>query len=86
MYYTLRMGNYGGRAVGMRWFLVTEPALLLAAARAVDVGGLADRRPLLLGVLAGAAAVSALGGAVNAWEEGFVYVFFQSLGLASVEG
>jgi hypothetical protein len=86
VYYTLRMGNYGGRAVGMRWFLVTEPALLLAAARAVDVGGLADRRPLLLGVLAGAAAVSALGGAVNAWEEGFVYVFFQSLGLASVEG
>lgn len=86
IFYVFKMGNYGGRSVGMRWWIPTDPTLLFATARGIDRWELARRRPLLLGALIGAAAVSALGGAVNAWEEGFVYVLFQTLGLASVEG
>jgi hypothetical protein len=85
-YYVLKTNNYGGRCVGMRWFMVVHIPLMLAAVRYVDRNRLADRYPVMLGVLTGMSAVSALAGAINPWEEGIVHVIFRAFGLGSVSG
>ena len=85
-YYVFKTVNYGGRCVGMRWFLVLHAPLGLAAARVVQRSGFVTRRPVLAGVLVGVAAVTALTGAINPWEEGFVYALFRAIGLGSIAG
>ena len=85
-YYIYRTINYGGRCVGMRWFMVLHPTLAIAALRTVDRYDLVRRAPLWLGLLVGLSAVSALGGAINPWEEGFIYALFRAIGLGSVPG
>lgn len=78
--------NYGGRCVGMRWFLVLHPALSLLAARVASASELPQRFPILAGGLIGVSAVTALSGAINPWEEGIVYAIFRAFGLGSVDG
>ncbi len=85
-YYLARTTNYGGRCVGMRWLIVLHPILACGAVRAVGRYRLVERAPLLLGVLIGLSAASALTGAINPWEEGLVFVIFRALGLGSVDG
>jgi hypothetical protein len=86
-FYMYRTVNYGGRCVGFRWFLVLHPLLALAAARFLDTRGARWLgHPVLLGVLIGAGAASALTGAVNPWEEGLVHAIFRALGAGSVAG
>ena len=85
-YYIVKTNNYGGRCVGMRWFMVLQPVLAIAAVRFVDRYRLVERYPLALGLLVGVSALSALAGAVNPWEEGIVHVMFRAMGAGSVEG
>lgn len=85
-YYVHKTNNYGGRCVGMRWFMVLHPILAVGALRTVERYDLLRRRPIWVGVLVGASAVSALSGAVNPWEEGFVFALFRAVGLGSVAG
>ena len=85
-YYLLRTANYGGRCVGMRWWMVLHPVLALGACRVVLRGDLVRKRPLMLGALVGWSAVNALGGAINPWEEGLVYAIFRAIGMGSVPG
>ena len=68
----------------MRWFMVTHVPLALAALgmrRRLRVA-----QPALAGLLVGWSAVTALGGAINPWEEGFVYALFRALGAGSIAG
>ena len=85
-YYILRTANYGGRCVGMRWWMVLHPVLALGACRVVLRDDLLRKRPLLIGALTGWSAISALGGAINPWEEGLVYAIFRAVGMGSVPG
>jgi hypothetical protein len=85
-YYVFKTVNYGGRCVGMRWFLVLHAPLALAAARVVQRNRFVNRRPIVAGALVGVAAVTALTGAINPWEEGFVYALFRALALGSISG
>jgi hypothetical protein len=85
-YYTLRTSNYGGRCVGMRWYMVLHPILAVASVRTVVRRNLVQRRPLLLGALTGWSTMNALLGAINPWEEGLVYATFRALGMGSVPG
>ncbi len=85
-YYVFRTSNYGGRCVGMRWFMVLHPILAVAAVRTVVRHDLVERRPLLLGVLTGWSAMNALLGAINPWEEGLIYATFRAIGMGSVPG
>ncbi|MFT4704648.1 MAG: hypothetical protein ACI81R_002355 [Bradymonadia bacterium] len=85
-YYVLRTNNYGGRCVGFRWFLVLVPAFGLYALRWVDQHGGLTRRPVALFALLGWSSLTALGGAINPWEEGVIYVLFRAVGLGSLAG
>lgn len=85
-YYISRTVNYGGRCVGMRWFMVVHVPLALAAVRHASRTGWVARNPATAGLLVGWAAISALGGAINPWEEGFVYALFRALGAGSIAG
>lgn len=85
-FYLYRTNNYGGRCVGFRWFILLQPMMFLAAARVLDREGPVLRRPILLGLLIGAGAISALGGAINPWEEGLVHAIFRAIGAGSVDG
>ena len=85
-FYLYRTNNYGGRCVGFRWFILLQPMMFLAAARQLDREGPGLRRPVLLGLLIGAGAISALGGAINPWEEGLVHAIFRAIGAGSVDG
>ena len=85
-YYIAETVNYGGRCVGMRWFMVTHVPLALAALRYASTSGWVARNPALAGLLVGWSAVTALGGAINPWEEGFVYALFRALGAGSIAG
>lgn len=85
-YYITKTVNYGGRCVGMRWFMLLHVPLGLAAVREVQRRDLVRRRPILLGALVGISAVTALTGAINPWEEGFVYALFRALGAGSIAG
>jgi hypothetical protein len=85
-FYLYRTNNYGGRCVGFRWFILLQPMMFLAAARVLDREGPVLRRPVLLGLLIGAGAISALGGAINPWEEGLVHAIFRAIGAGSVDG
>ncbi len=85
-FYLYRTNNYGGRCVGFRWFILLQPMMFLAAARQLDLEGPSLRRPVLLGLLIGAGAISALGGAINPWEEGLVHAIFRAIGAGSVDG
>jgi hypothetical protein len=85
-YYVRKTTNYGGRCVGMRWYMVLHPVLAIAAARTISRYGMAARRPVLLGVLIALSAVSALPGAINPWEEGLVHALLRAIGMGSVPG
>lgn len=85
-YYVFRTSNYGGRCVGMRWFMVLHPIFAIAAVRTVVRLNLVERRPILLGILTGWSAMNALLGAINPWEEGLIYATFRALGLGSIPG
>lgn len=85
-FYLYRTNNYGGRCVGFRWFILLQPMMFLAAARQLDLEGSVLKRPVVLGLLIGAGAISALGGAINPWEEGLVHAIFRAIGAGSVDG
>lgn len=85
-YYVHRTINYGGRCVGMRWFMVLHPVLAVAVLRTAQRTDIIRRWPIAVGVLVAFSAVNALGGAVNPWEEGFTFALFRAVGLGSVPG
>ena len=86
VYYLFRTSNYGGRCVGMRWWMVIHPVLAIGALRVVQTGDLLRRRPMLVGTLTGWSIANALGGAINPWEEGLTHLIFRAVGMGSVAG
>lgn len=85
-YYVARTNNYGGRCVGMRWFMVLTPVLTLAAARYADRFDLFNRRTELLVAASAFAAIACTSGTVNPWEEGLILALLRGLGAGSVAG
>jgi hypothetical protein len=85
-YYVARTNNYGGRCVGMRWFMVLTPVLALAAARYADRFDLFNRRTELLVGASTFSAIACTSGTVNPWEEGLILALLRGLGAGSVAG
>jgi hypothetical protein len=86
LYYTFKSRNYGGLCVGMRWFMVTQPVLALAAVHYVEQHRLMTRVPGLLAALTTVGAVVCLWGTVSVWGEGLIFVIFRGLGMGSING
>jgi hypothetical protein len=77
--------NYGGRCVGMRWWLVLHPWLGLLSALSLAHAP-SPRRVWLFGVGVGWSACVALHGMWSPWEESLVHVLLRALGAGSVPG
>jgi len=86
LYYTFKSNNYGGLCVGMRWFMVTQPILALAAVHYVQQKRLMERAPELLAGLTTMGAVVCLWGTISVWGEGLIFVIFRGLGMGSING
>lgn len=86
MYYTFKSNNYGGLCVGMRWFMVTQPVLALAAVHYVEQHRLMARVPELPAALTTMGALVCLWGTVSVWGEGLIFVIFRGLGMGSING
>jgi hypothetical protein len=85
-YYILRSSNYGGRCVGMRWFMVAVPPLALAATKWVDEHDWLQRHTVGLVALTTFSALACMPGTVNPWEEGIIHALFRAFGAGSVPG
>lgn len=88
IYYVARTTNYGGRCVGMRWYMVIHPTLWVGLVLGLDRRP-SWRTPVGLAAIAALVAmgvVSALHGMMNPWEEGLVHGFYRAFGMGSVDG
>lgn len=85
-YYIMRSHNYGGRCVGMRWFIVTVPVLSLAAAAWIDERDWLQRHTISLVALTTFSALMCLPGTINPWEEGLAHALLRAFGAGSVAG
>lgn len=87
-YYVQRTNNYGGRCVGMRWYLVLHPTLWCGFVLGLDRTP-AWRRPaalVVLSMLVAFGAISAMHAMINPWEEGLVHGVWRAFGMGSVDG
>jgi hypothetical protein len=87
-YYVVKTNNYGGRCVGMRWFMVLHPVLWFGLVFGLERHA-AWRRSIPLGVIAALVAISAvsvLHGVMHPFEEGLVHGLYRAIGMGSVDG
>lgn len=85
-YYLHRTHNYGGRCVGMRWWMVTHPALALAAVVLARRHRWVHRAPFAVGMVLAWSVVACASGTHAPWEEGWWHTVLRAIGLGSVAG